>query len=109
MTVTQALGLILLYTLAVCVAYDLVFSRPDRVARRRAEARALRLHRELERRDRADAVRPLGTVPGSETLTLGPEIGTGGGEVVQLPASRPGPRRRRRTDLRSVPADRRGA
>lgn len=108
MTVTQALGLILLYTLAVCVAYDLVFSRPDRIARRRAEARALRLHRELERRDRSDAVRPLGTVSGSATLTFGPEIGTGG-DVVQLPASRPGPRRRRRTDLRSVPADRRGA
>lgn len=109
MTVTQALGLILLYTLVVCVAYDLVFSRPDRVARRRAEARALRLHRELERRDRADAIRPLGTASGSPTLTERPGTGSRGGDVVQLPASRPGPRRRRRTDLRSVPADRRGA
>lgn len=97
MTGTQAAGLLVAYTLAVCVVFDLVFGRHDRRARRAAEQRVHQLQAELERRDRARTLRAVAPISGSSTLTEGPETGNGLAQVVALSASRQGPRRRSRT------------
>lgn len=91
MTLTQALACVLAYSMAVAGLYDLVFCRPERRARRAAEARAHELQDELERRDRGDIVRHIAPIPGRDP---GHESGTGA-RVVPL-RSRPGPRRRSR-------------
>jgi hypothetical protein len=95
-TGTQAAGLLVAYTLAVCVVFDLVFGRHDRHARRAAEQRVHQLQAELERRDRARTLRAVAPLTGP-VLTSGHESGTDLAQVVALPASRRGPRRRSRT------------
>lgn len=94
MTATQATAWVIGSWLVVCVVYDLVFCRPERRARRSAEVEVERLHRELDRRDRGDALRQVGPMAGHRDR--GDESGTAWADVVQLPASRPGPRRRSR-------------
>lgn len=93
MTLTQALACVLAYSMAVAGLYDLVFCRPERRARRAAEAHAHQLQDELERRDRGDMVRNVAPISGFGPLTEGRE--TGSAQIVPL-RSRPGPRRRSR-------------
>ena len=63
---------------------------------RAAERQVHQLQAELERRDRAATLRSVAPISGSD-LTSGHESGTGLAQVVALPASRRGPRRRSRT------------
>lgn len=93
MTGTQAAALLVAYTLAVCVVFDLAFGRHDRRERDSAERQVHQLQAELERRDRVDALRAVTPISGSD-LADGHESGVA--QVAALSSSRRGPRRRSR-------------
>ena len=70
MTYAQTLGALIVWTLAACTVYDLAFCRPERLRRRRAEARARRLHAELDRRDRGDLVHQVTPITSTTAATV---------------------------------------